>query len=152
MKSIYAIALLVLSVLALLPSASSVQCNFNDLFVYQGSQTCQPREFVFPTGTLLPFTSLSGCPAGFSEATDVDGRFLLGTTIANADANATGGSNSITPGGSISAINFSTINNVSLLGLGNAALTSPTSVTPTFTGNNVDTTPLYRKVVWCRRN
>jgi hypothetical protein len=122
------------------------------LFIYQGFQTCAHPSYVFPTGTLLPFTQVSGCPSGFSEATDLEGRFPLGTTIANGDANGTGGSNSITPSGSVSQINFATLNNVSLLGLGNPVLQSPTSVTPTFAGNAFDPTPLYRKVVWCRRN
>lgn len=134
-------------------ASKRVQCNVNDIYAYNGSQVCVASHTVFPSGTLLPFTNIGSCPSGFSEATDLDDRFLLGTTFANADINTTGGSNSITPSGSISPINFTTITNVSLLGLlGDAALRTPTSVTPTFTGNAFDPTPQYKKVVWCRRN
>lgn len=50
---------------------------------------------------------LSGsCGAGFTEVTSLDGRMLRGTTIANSDAGGTGGSDTITPAGTVSQPTF----------------------------------------------
>lgn len=51
---------------------------------------------------------LSGsCGAGFTEVTSLDGFMLRGTTSANADAGQSGGTDAITPAGSVSTPTFS---------------------------------------------
>lgn len=50
---------------------------------------------------------LSGtCPAGFEEATELAGKALVGTLAANKDVGTTGGSDTITPAGSVAAPTF----------------------------------------------
>lgn len=52
-----------------------------------------------PQGSLMFFTSNIQCPAGYSEATDLDGKILLATTIAHANVGTTRGNTNITPPG-----------------------------------------------------
>lgn len=56
-----------------------------------------------PTGAILLIDSGS-CPAGYSEVPGLDGRMILGTLAAHANVGTTGGSDAITPAGTISAI------------------------------------------------
>ncbi len=50
---------------------------------------------------------LSGvCPLGFSEVAALNGKTVIGTVLANGDVGTTGGSNSITPAGTVSAPTF----------------------------------------------
>ena len=51
-----------------------------------------------PVGAILLIDSGS-CPAGYSEVAGLNGRTILGTLAANANAGSTGGSDTITPAG-----------------------------------------------------
>ncbi len=53
-----------------------------------------------PAGVIT--LSLTSCPAGFSEVTALDGKFLQGTLAAHGDAGGTGGNATITPAGTVS--------------------------------------------------
>jgi hypothetical protein len=170
-------------------SSPKYACSDGDLITFvDGLFVCQHIEYVYPSGSLIPYSSGSSCTSGFTEATDFDGRVLLGTTVSNGNVGGIGGSSSITPTGTNSAPaftgsssnvsaatftgniqNMTVGNNISLLGLG-SALVGPTSITPagtinsqtvtpsgtvaapTFTGNAFDPTPLFKRVIWCRRN
>ena len=56
-----------------------------------------------PSGSILLIDS-GACPAGYSEVPGLDGRMILGTLAAHANVGTTGGSDAITPAGTISAI------------------------------------------------
>lgn len=56
-----------------------------------------------PAGSILLIDSGS-CPAGYAEVAGLNGRTILGTVAANGNAGGTGGSATITPQGTISAI------------------------------------------------
>jgi hypothetical protein len=53
-----------------------------------------------PSGAIFFITS-GTCPAGTTQAADLVGKTLFGTSAANADVGGTGGSDSITPAGTI---------------------------------------------------
>lgn len=57
-----------------------------------------------PSGAILLIDS-GACPSGYSEVAGLDGKTIVGTLAANGNVGSTGGSDSITPQGSISAIN-----------------------------------------------
>lgn len=57
-----------------------------------------------PSGAILLIDS-GTCPSGYSEVAGLDGKTIVGTIAANGNVGSTGGSDSITPQGSISAIN-----------------------------------------------
>ena len=63
-----------------------------------------------PVGALI-FLDSGSCPTGWTEATALDGKTIIGTIAAHSDVGTTGGTDSVTPAGTNSA--------------------------PTFTGNNV---------------
>lgn len=114
-----------------------------------------------PSGTVI--MSLSRCEMGWTEIQALNGQFLRGTTVANADVGTSGGSATITPTGVVSqpvftgdVQQFSTAVNVSLLGVG-TALTGPASPVPTgtvsqptFVGASFDPSPPYTKVIFCQ--
>ena len=55
----------------------------------------------------LSAISFSGtCPTGWAEVAGASGKFLLGTVAANADQGGTGGSDNITPAGTVSQPTF----------------------------------------------
>ena len=56
-----------------------------------------------PAGSILLIDS-GACPVGYSEVPGLDGRMILGTLAAHANVGTTGGSDAITPAGTISAI------------------------------------------------
>lgn len=58
-----------------------------------------------PSGAILLLLAGS-CPVGYTEATALNGRTLLGTLAANADVGTTGGTDSFTPAGSNTAPTF----------------------------------------------
>jgi hypothetical protein len=60
---------------------------------------------VIPSG-LLTFISSGVCPTGWTEATELNGKTIIGTLAANGNVGTTGGADSITPAGSISALTF----------------------------------------------
>lgn len=49
-----------------------------------------------PSGAVM-FISSGTCPAGFAEATDLNGKTLIGTLAANGNVGTTGGSDNVTP-------------------------------------------------------
>jgi hypothetical protein len=55
-----------------------------------------------PSGLIVLMVS-GTCPTGFSEVSTLNGQFLQGTIAANGDVGGTGGSDTITPLGTISA-------------------------------------------------
>ncbi len=79
----------------------------------------------FPTGGIILILSGS-CPAGFAEEAGLSGKFVLGTVAANGDIGTTGGSDAITPAGSVSQ--------------------------PTFTGTEFDNRPAFAKVIFCKKS
>ncbi len=86
-------------------------CPINSLFF----KTAPPGGLYFcvspDTWTATAFVApgqitliLSGsCPFGFSEVTALDGKTIIGTLSAHGDVGTTGGSDTITPQGSVSA-------------------------------------------------
>ena len=59
----------------------------------------------FPVGGIILIVS-GTCPAGFAEETTISGKFVLGTVAANADIGTAGGSDSVTPTGTVSQPTF----------------------------------------------
>lgn len=58
-----------------------------------------------PSGAIIIL--LSGtCPAGFTQVSALDGKTLVGTVAANGNVGSTGGADTITPAGSVSAPTF----------------------------------------------
>lgn len=58
-----------------------------------------------PQGAILLILS-GACPTGFEEATELNGKTIIGTVAANKDVGTTGGSDTITPEGTNSALTF----------------------------------------------
>jgi hypothetical protein len=58
-----------------------------------------------PTGAILLVAS-GTCPATYVEETTLNGRMPIGTLVANADLGATGGTDTLTPAGTINAQTF----------------------------------------------
>lgn len=58
-----------------------------------------------PAGAIV-LVATGTCPIGFTEVTALDGRTPIGTLAANANIGATGGSDNLTPAGSVSAPTF----------------------------------------------
>jgi hypothetical protein len=54
-----------------------------------------------PSGAII--LSLTACPSAYSEVTALNGVTLIGTLFANGDVGTTGGSNTITPAGTVAA-------------------------------------------------
>lgn len=59
-----------------------------------------------PAGVIV--MSLTSCPAGFTQQTAMNGKFILGTLAANGDVTGTGGADNITPAGTESAVSAGT--------------------------------------------
>lgn len=58
-----------------------------------------------PSGALI--LKISGtCPQGSTENTSLDGKTLVGTTVANGNVGTSAGSDTITPSGTIGALTF----------------------------------------------
>jgi hypothetical protein len=58
------------------------------------------------SGTII--LSLTSCPTGYTEATELNGKTLVGTLAANKDVGTTGGADNITPAGTNAAITAGT--------------------------------------------
>lgn len=83
-----------------------------------------------PVGSILIIES-GACPSGYTET--LAGKFLLGTNNSNADIGTTGGSDNITPSGSLSSLTFTGSSaNTNLVSAGTPA---GTVSQPTFTGS-----------------
>lgn len=59
-----------------------------------------------PSGTII--LTLTTCPTGFDEATELNGKTLIGTLAANKDVGTTGGNDNITPTGTNTATSAGT--------------------------------------------
>ncbi len=60
---------------------------------------------VVPTGAIF-FIKSDSCPANYVEDTDVNGKTIVGTLVANGNVGGTGGNDNITPVGTNSAASF----------------------------------------------
>lgn len=87
-----------------------------------------------PVGSILIIESGS-CPTGYTET--LNGKFLLGTNNANGDIGSTGGTDNITPSGSISIPTFTGTS--AITNAVSAGTPSGTVSTPTFTGTALGT-------------
>src|SRR5437762_10180261 len=76
-----------------------------------------------PSGIIV-FVQSGSCPSGFTEVGSGNGAYVLLTTSAAGDVGTTGGSNSVTAAGSVSAPSFS----------GNAAVLTGSVAPPVFSG------------------
>ena len=75
--------------------------------VTTGNYSCPgvaPGQIV-PSGAIILLISGS-CPSNFTEVAALDGQMLFGTLNAHGDVGGTGGSNSITPAGTVAAPTF----------------------------------------------
>ena len=70
-----------------------------------GGETAVAQGSGVPSGAIL-MVNTGSCPAGFSEVAGLAGRVPLGTTVAAADVGGTGGSDSVTPAGTVSQPTF----------------------------------------------
>jgi hypothetical protein len=85
-----------------------------------------------PAGLITLVTS-GVCPTGYSELSALAGKTLIGTTAANGDVGATGGTDTITPAGTNQALTFTGSSaNTSAVTAGTPAGTNAASAT---TGN-----------------
>ena len=94
--------------------------------------------YSLPSGVILPIVSGS-CPAGTTENDSLAGVMLYGTTSANMDVGGTGGSNTVTPGGTNSTPTLA-MNSYTPVGTNSTVSFTPagTNATASFTpaGNN----------------
>lgn len=90
---------------------------------------------IIPTSARIAF--LAACPTGFTQDATLSGFMLLGTTAAEGDVGQTGGSNDLTPTGSVSTPSF-TGNAVSSSAV-SAGTPAGTVAAPIFTGDAVNT-------------
>lgn len=74
------------------------------IFVLEGIGSA--RQPSLWSGVLLFRTAGTSCPVGTTEDTSLNGKVILGTTIADANAGTTGGNDNITPAGTNSALTF----------------------------------------------
>ncbi len=85
------------------------------------------------------FFILSGsCPAGFSEVTALNGKTIIGTLAANGDVGTTGGSDTVTPAGTVAAPTFTGSSVTSSANSGGTPM--GTVAAPTFTGTSGQST------------
>lgn len=77
-----------------------------DYIVGDGSGiTNLPASGSLPSGIIV-FMISGSCPTGWSEVTELNGKTILGTLAANVDVGTTGGSDTITPAGTVSQPTF----------------------------------------------
>jgi hypothetical protein len=87
-------------------------CTLEDLFYKtvapRGWYTCTASNTWLaqtPSGTIMLLVS-GACPGGWSQITAADGKFLRVTTAAHTDVGTTGGSDGVTPSGTVSQPTF----------------------------------------------
>lgn len=90
-----------------------------------------------PSGAILLIDS-GTCPTDFTEVTGLSGKTLVGTVAANADVGGTGGSDTITPAGSVSAPVFTGTSNQTTSAVSGGTPSGIVSQ-PTFTGSALAT-------------
>jgi hypothetical protein len=84
-----------------------------------------------PSGSIIMITS-GTCPSGTTEVAALDGVTVIGTLAAHGDVGGTGGSNSLTPAGTVSAPVFT--GSVVASAAISAGTPAGTNSAPTFTG------------------
>lgn len=82
------------------------QCSAGQTpIVTNGVWGCGVPSVSLPSGLIVMM--LAGtCPTGFAEASALNGKTIVGTVAANKDVGTTGGSDTITPAGTNSALTF----------------------------------------------
>ncbi len=98
---------------------------------------------------------LSGtCPAGFSEVAALDGKTVIGTVSAHGNVGSTGGSDTITPAGTVAAI--APTPGPSVKTANGAAQTIPALLhlhpAPAFTGISFDNRSAFVRVIFCLKD
>lgn len=96
-----------------------------------GAAFQNPASSSIPSGSIILITA-GTCPAGFAEATELNGFTVIGTVAANGDIGTTGGSNTITPTGMVDAPTFTG----NALGTHTHGIGSYVATAPTFTGSS----------------
>lgn len=126
---------------------------------------------ILPSGTIV--VSLTTCGSGWTEATELNGKTLVGTLAANGNVGSVGGSDSITPTGSITAPTFTgTVNTLAVtahtsvatkqgtaagnvITTGNHVITGipgGTNSIPVFSGISFDPHPTFTRVIFCKKS
>jgi hypothetical protein len=127
---------------------------------------------VTPSGSIVMITS-GTCSAGWTEATELNGKTLVGTVAANNNVGTTGGSDSITPTGTVTAPTFTgTVNTLAVTAhtvvatkqgtaSGNVVTTATHTITgipggtnsiPVFSGAAFDNHPTFTRVIFCKKS
>lgn len=120
----------------------SNSCTAGQTLVYEGNYAsgeakfkCEtPGSASIPTDSILLIKS-GTCPTGFVEDTSLENKTLLGTLVANADVGTTGGSDNITPTGSVSSIS-DILNHTHAVNITDPGHTHLTQRYPTATGSS----------------
>ena len=108
-----------------------------------------------PTGSII-FVDSGTCPAGFTEDSALSGRVVEFTLAANGDVGTTGGSDSITPAGSI-AVSAGPSATTTFKAASSGTSTTVASSTHThaagsFTGTSFDNRSAFIRVIGCKAN
>lgn len=143
--------------------ASLSFCDATNNWITFGSPT--------PTGTII--ATLTTCGVGWTEATELNGKTLVGTLAANGNVGTTGSSDSIIPTGTVTAPTFTgTVNTLAVTAhtsvatkqgtaAGNVITTGTHTITgipggtnsiPVFTGNAFDPHPTFTRVIFCKKS
>ncbi len=93
-----------LVILALMFGQPSIQAIAQILLLGAGSIAIAQADGV-PVGAMV-FIKAGACPTGYDEDTDLNGKTVIGTLVANGNVGGTGGSDNVTPTGSNSAPTF----------------------------------------------
>lgn len=118
-------------------------CNVGNVFISTltpgiylctATNTYTALTYQVPSGTLLAIIT-GTCPAGFSEATSLNGKFLRGTIAANGDVGTSAGSDTITP-------TISSLSAAAQIFTGSILATHTHTVTAAGTNGTVSITPL----------
>lgn len=91
----------------IIPSGGSkgiYQCSADDTWTLLTDMAAGSGESV-PQGAII-FIDSGPCPTGYAEATELEGKTIIGTVAANKDVGTTGGSDTITPEGEVTAPTF----------------------------------------------
>ena len=98
-----------------------------------------------PSGTIV-FISSGACPVDFTEDASLSGRTLEFTVAANANVGTTGGTDTVTPAGTIASsaqTKFTTSTSGTL---------ANTTAARTFVGTSFDNRSAFIKVIGCKAN
>ncbi len=113
----------------------------------------QTGNSVFPGQITMLLTGT--CPAAYTEVPALNGKTVIGTLAGNGDVGTTGGSDSITPAGTVSAIAATAtaaLNTPPTAAQKQAASNAHTHPAPTFTGVTFDNRSAFVRVIFCVKN